>query len=193
MQISPVTRADVYQKGGTICRPAPVVDGRSDTVSLSAGGLRAALMESMGLDPATDSICISDIERVVERDTNHIARQLGSITSDMGIDAEFELSVGYDGSIVVKGDFPKRQALEERLNSDDAFARQFQRLSSNSCFLEAARESLAFQQAYAVDPEKAVQDFISLLDGNRSYSFRLHYSQDGVTTEVTAGMNFKRT
>ncbi len=159
----------------------------ADTVSISRQGLRASLMACMGLDLKADSISIADIERVVRQDTAAIRKTLDSIAAEMGIRAEFELSSGYDGSIAVQGAFAGREILEQRLNADDDFSATFRRLDANSCLLEACRESLEFQRAYAVDPEKAVAEFMHLLDDKRTHSFTLSYAADGISTAVKSG------
>lgn len=81
---------------------------------------------------------------------------------------------------------PHKEELTERLNNDPDFETPFRGLAANSCFVKAAEESLEFQQVYSVDSEKAMGEFMHLLDDNRRYHFNLTFENGTVTTEVTA-------
>lgn len=165
--------------------PVVKVDRGGDRVSLSPQGLRAAFMTDLGLEPSTDAITLSDIQRAVERDQASVREMLGTITEELGLTrSSFELSTGLDGGIVVSGNLPERGALQEVLNVNRQFQQIFSRLSANTCLLKAAKDGLEFQQAYAVDPKKAVEDFMSLLDGSQDYSYRFSYAEGRMSSRI---------
>jgi len=165
--------------------PVVKVDRGGDRVSLSPQGLRAAFMTDLGLNPASDALTIGDIQKAVERDQASVKEMLGMITEDLGLArSSFELSTGLDGSIVVSGNLAERGALQEVLSANRKFQQTFSRLSANTSLLKAAKDGLEFQQAYAVDPKKAVEDFMDLLDGSQNYSFRFSYADGRMNSRL---------
>ena len=188
MQINSTERVNRLYAANSVEGLNPVVksDREGDKVSLSPQGLRASFMNDLGLDCLNDVLTIDGIRNAIERDQASVKQMLSGIAEDLGLTkSSFELSVGRDGNLVVGGNLPERAALEEILNNHSEFSQTFKRLSANSTLLKAAQEGLEFQQAYAADPQKAVEEFMHLLDDSRHYAFKLNYADGRVSSRVT--------
>jgi len=165
---------------------APMKTEKGATAKFSPEGMAASFRKSLGIDQSKETISIEDIFTSISKDRAAVEKYLHTTLNELGIDenALFELTSNYTGRIVVRGDFQGKEALEDTLNNDRQFSNTFRRLSANSSLYEAWRRHEEFMNAYEVDPEAAVAQFISLFNDSSQYHFTLSYSNGHAETRV---------
>ncbi len=111
--------------------------------------------------------------------------RIQSLLKSSGIDVppEIRLQVGGDGSVVVANDHPDRERIEELFRENPRLRNQFVQVASLGELLRAADEAVAFQKAYAADPQAAVTAFSHLFSGQERPQFSLTVYADGATAQ----------
>jgi len=96
----------------------------TDTVSISDEA-KFPLLSSLFPSAGSNSISIRDIEESLSNATSSVEKRLQSLYSKHGIssNSKMEISVGYDGSILINGESPASETLAEEINADDEFGR----------------------------------------------------------------------
>ena len=107
------------------------VVGKKDRVSLSNGVEIAKLRESLGLNP-TGKLNKEDVEKVAVVDKEKISAWLKSAINDLNIESNnISFSLNRNGKIEINGSFVDKQTLQRKMNNDNEFVRDFERLSTN--------------------------------------------------------------
>jgi len=92
------------------------------------------------------------------------------------------------GNVRVAGEHPEKEKIEAVFRDNPDTANRFRQISALSSLMRAAKESIAFQKAYAEDPEAAVRQYSYLLsDGPRGYDFLLKVTAEGAEPTFSDG------
>lgn len=160
---------------------------RTDSVEISddarsISGLREhGLVRELfpGLN-VSNGISPTDLSGLLREKTAGLRRELDEAFSRAGIDnsEEVVLTVGYDGSILVKGEHPEKERIEAMFRGDSGLGNRFREVSALASVARVGRETLEFQQAYAADPKAAVNRYAHLFNENYKPEFHLSYSAD---------------
>ena len=96
----------------------------TDTVSISDEAKYAVSSSPLLSLTEGGTIYLEDIEEALSRETAAVEKKLQSLYAQLGISssAQMKISVGGDGSILVKGESPKAEALAEAINEDGELA-----------------------------------------------------------------------
>jgi hypothetical protein len=143
--------------------------GASDVLDISAEGEAAAgLFDRANATTGSNTIRLPDLEEAHERMFASMQAKLSALFDKNGIDTskDVKLQVGYDGSVIVVGDHPQKAQIEQFFKDDPDLRNEFARLQGLTEFIGAARESQAFQAAYAKDPYAAIAQFSYLFDNS---------------------------
>lgn len=175
-----------------------------DVLELSAEGQAAADAASSlslgSLFGAADdgSLSITDMETAQQQIQAQVESKLNRLFAEHDIDTtqEIRLQVGADGRVIVANDHPQRDQIEQLFADDPELRNDFVQAQSMAEFLGAAQEAIAFQQAYARDPEAAVAQFSYLFDATqkastslviRGDSYQMFYERPGMEAVEIGG------
>lgn len=166
-------------------------DGSADVLELSAEGQAAAdaAQEStplssrslFGLDLADgESISITDLEAAQQKAQSSIRAKLHDLFASEGIDTtqEIQLQIGADGQVYVMNDHPQREQIQQLFADDPTLRDDFCEFQCLTETVGAIREGIAFQRAYANDPEAAVAQYWYLFDSGTKASASLSIQGD---------------
>lgn len=160
------------------------VVGAGDRVTISEAGRTVSALTGKITNGGTISLAsfadqFREDTRLVEEKLQGLYRKLG-INSDM----EMNLSVGYDGKILANGEGGKVQEFAEAVNADEELANTFRRMSATAALLEAARKHQEFAEAYAQNPQQAVERFGYLLEDGHEYQVNFAYGNGQLDASV---------
>ncbi len=143
-----------------------------DILTLSAEGQAASSLPGLsslfGLAGSGDSIAIEDLEDAQDRAQAAVQARLQRLFAANGIDTsrEIRLQIGADGQVVETSGNPQSAEIEKLFRDDPSLRDQFAKFSGLSEIVGAAREAVAFQQAYARDPQAAVAQYSHLFNNS---------------------------
>lgn len=108
-----------------------------DSVTLSSELTTAKTREYLGLTP-TGRLSLGDFKTAATDQEDAVSTMLSSAMETLGIDGnqKITLSLDNDNNIVVEEDFPGKSELEDALNEDNTFMRDFRGLSANNEVLD---------------------------------------------------------
>lgn len=151
----------------------------------SLGELLAAELFPGVPRPANGSIRLDDLRQYYADQQESLESRIRSLLNDEGIDVppEIRLQVGADGSVVVAGDHPDRQQIEELFRENPRLRNQFVEVASLGEQIRAVDETLAFQKAYAENPQAAVEAFSHLFSGKERPQYSLLIQANGSTAQ----------
>lgn len=160
------------------------IAGAGDRVTLSGAGRTVSAL--IGTTPNGGTISLASIEAQLREDTRLVEEKLQGLYRELGMDsdAKTNLSVDYDGKILVSGGGDKGQALAEAVNADEELTTTFKRMSAATSLLEAAKKHQEFANAYATNPQQAVERYGSLLEGGHEYHVNFAYSNGRLETST---------
>lgn len=156
-----------------------------DRMTISEVGRTASAIT--GKIAKSGSISLGSFNEQLQEDTRFVEEKLQALYRKLGIDPETEmtLSVGYDGNILVNGQGGKAQELADAVNADEEMANTVRRMSGTAALLEAARKHQEFAEAYAENPQQAVERFGYLLEDGHDYHVSFAFSEGQLDTSVT--------
>lgn len=159
--------------------------GTGERVSISETGQTASAIRRK-LSPG-GVITVESIQDQFNTDTGAVEKKLQGLYKQLGIDHETEMniSVGYDGKILVHGEGAKAKELEEAINADQELSNTIRRASANAALLEAVKKHEEFPQAYDLDPEEAVERYGYLLEDGHNYHVNFSFSNNELGTSVS--------
>lgn len=157
----------------------------TDTVNISDGA-KFPLLSSLFPSAGSNSISIRDIEESLSNATSSVEKRLQSLYSKHGIssNSKMEISVGYDGSILVNGESPASESLAEEINADDELSNSIRKMSSDTSLLEAFKKHIKFTAAYEKDPVAAVERYGYLLEDGHDYHVSFSMQNGHIDTKV---------
>ncbi len=105
-----------------------------------------------------------------------------SLLNEQGIDlgAGVNLQVDAQGEIRVANDHPDKAFIEAALKNNPDLENQFKQIAANSGLLHAAKKSREFQQAYGIDPQKAIREYQHLLSKQNPPTYSLTITGEGI-------------
>ncbi|MGV1099325.1 hypothetical protein ACUUL3_07940 [Thiovibrio sp. JS02] len=161
------------------------VAGMGDRITISQAGRTVSAL--IGKTPNGGSISLADIEARLREDARLVEEKMKGLYSALGInaDTEMQLSVDYDGKILVSGAEDKAQALAEAVNADEELANTFRRMSASAGLLEAAKKHQEFAEAYAQNAQQAVGRYGSLFEGGHDAQVNFAFSHGLLDTSAT--------
>lgn len=157
-----------------------------DRVEISTEA-KSSLISSLFPNAGEGPISLSDIEEALSDATSSVEKRLRSLYGELGIpySSRMEMSVGYDGKILVSGDGPEADRLAETINADDELANTIRGMSANASLLEAAKKGMEFSAAYAEDPRAAVERYGYLLEDDYGYDVTFSVLDGRIDIEIS--------
>ena len=154
----------------------------TSTTRAASEGLKAR-----GLPPlfkyADDGVITGDEMRMELADAKAAYRdRLMHALSAHGIDPSqpFRLTSDTQGQVRVVGDPPDKERIEAIFAEDQALTQAFHRASATARLIASAEEAIAFQQAYAQDPQAAVARYSYLFNTSLSTTMSHRWGADGL-------------
>ncbi len=146
----------------------------------SAGVLASKLFEGI---ETSDGISLDELGGLLRKKSAALKEDLDSLFERAGIDGADEicLTVGYDGSVLVKGEHPDKANIEKLFADDPELSNRFREVSGLAEIIRAGQEGVEFQKAYAQNPIAAVEQYSYLFSGNYQPQFNLSYSADSMS------------
>ncbi len=145
-----------------------------------------SLQSSRLLSSIETTISIGDIEEAFTTASAYVEKRLQSLYRQFGIsfDSRMEISVGRDGSILVKGQSPESDALAKAIHADDELANTIRKMSADASLLEAVKKHQEFAAAYQKDPAAAVKAYGFLLEDGHEYRVSFSMANGHIDTKV---------
>lgn len=154
-------------------------DGDELSLSPVARGKQAARTAEL-LQWDAKPIEVADMRRDYEQKLAGLESRLQVVFAKAGIETSppFQLQTDSEGRVRVAGDHPQKAQIEQLFVDSPSLRDDFVEVNAKADFLRAADEAMAFQRAYAEDPEAAVKRFSYLFDSDRKPTFQLTVSGD---------------
>lgn len=117
----------------------------------------SAAVDTDSAEPVANSVSIESIRTLGKHLTADFHRRAVGVLESAGIDTSHELSLrlGSEGEIVVLGDHPDKQLVEQLLNADE-LAPLFSQLTGLQEIAHAYDEQQSFRESFGRDPLAAV-------------------------------------
>lgn len=147
--------------------------------------LKSSLASSpLGLDRENG---VDSIAAQTQRLKQQFQAAFRKLLDDQGIElgGGVSLQVGAHGDIRVANDHPDKLFIESALKNDPELSNLFRKISANSSLLHAAEQAAKFQQAYGVDPQRAVEEYRRLFGDQSPQTFSLTITEQGIETSFT--------
>lgn len=121
-----------------------------------------------------------DLNKSIKRDFSGFSTMLNTALSEAGIskDPSFEVKMSSSGRLYIDSDHPDKEAIEKILNDTRNIRDTFSRMSANSSLVAALKRGAAFNDAYNIDPESAVQRYSYLFNEKPCDIFSIFVSED---------------
>jgi hypothetical protein len=176
----------------------PVVQSQSsiqDELTLSPEGEAAANSGMLDLltsalfpwmpKGSNGAIRLGDMEKYCSEQSAKLNTRIKEAFKEAGIDTskQIRLQTGSDGSVVVANEHPQRAEIEQIFKDDPELRNQFVQVDAMSSFVHSGIEALAFQRAYAKDPEAAVEKYSYLFDDSSRPQFGLLVKGNDISVE----------
>jgi hypothetical protein len=157
----------------------------TDTVNISSEANHKLSVSPFSSTGST-TISFADIEKSLADTTSYVEDRLRSLYSKLGISSssKMDISVGYDGSILVKGESPAAESLAQKINADDELSNSIRKMSADASLLEAAKEHEEFAAAYAKNPQAALERYGYLFDDDRSHHVSFSMQDGKLSTTI---------
>ncbi|HYG86495.1 MAG TPA: hypothetical protein VD978_09575 [Azospirillum sp.] len=125
----------------------PVVNGRK---------LATPPLWDVAHDPATKSFSVEKFTQTLKADTAKFAEELQERLSAAGIDTSVPVTfdVGADGSVLVRGEHPQKEAIERLFADDPEFANRYRMIASGN----ALAATFHVASRYVIDWNEADDD-----------------------------------
>jgi len=171
----------VLPESSPLSGPQPI----NDKVNISDEGkysLISSKLHSIGKGSASAGSINDDFRNAI----SYAEDKIQTIYHDLGIsaDSQMNISVGYDGHILVNGENPKAEALAEAINADDALANTIRGMSAMASLLEAIKKAQEFRTAYEKDPTAAIERYGYLLEDGHDYHVSFSMNNGHINTKV---------
>ena len=155
------------------------VDGDEVTLSAEAKGKKAARISEL-LQQADKAIKSEDIRTDYEQNLSSLQSRLQVLFYKNGIDTsqEVRLQTAADGKVIVAGDHPQKEQIEKLFADDPSLRNDFVQVDAQASFLRAVEEAMAFQKAYAEDPQAALERYSYLFEPGYQPQFSLSVNGD---------------
>lgn len=154
-------------------------DGDELSLSPVARGKQAARTAEL-LQWNAEPLEVADMRRDYDQKLAGLESRLQVEFAKAGIETSppFQLQTDTEGKVRVAGDHPQKSQIEQLFADNQDLRDDFAEVNAKADFLRAADEAMAFQRAYAEDPEGAVKRFSYLFDNDRKPTFQLSVSGD---------------
>ena len=154
-------------------------DGDELSLSPVARGKQAARTAEL-LQWNAEPLQVADMRRDYDQKLAGLESRLQVVFAKAGIETAppFQLQTDSEGRVRVAGDHPQKAQIEQLFVDSPSLRDDFVEVNAKADFLRAADEAMAFQRAYAEDPEAAVKRFSYLFDSDRKPTFQLTVSGD---------------
>lgn len=158
----------------------------NDTVSISSAGKISSILSSRLPSAKTNSVSVVSIEEDFLNATSFVEERLQSLYRQIGISSisQMEITVGYDGSILVDGEGSESNSLAAAINADDELANNIRGMSAMASALEAIKKHQEFVAAYEKDPLAAVDRYGYLLEDGHEYQVSFSIKTGKIDTRV---------
>ncbi|MGC3970085.1 MAG: hypothetical protein QM775_22990 [Pirellulales bacterium] len=146
---------------------------------------KQALRTTELLNWNADSIEVGDIRKEYEQNLAGLQSRLTLEFAKAGIDTSnvFQLQTDPSGRVVVAGDHPQKEKIEQMFVDNPSLRDDFVKVNAQADWVRrAADEAMAFQRAYAENPEEALKRFSYLFNDNRTVTFQLTVKGDEFET-----------
>lgn len=167
--------------GATSTAVEDAANSDGDELSLSpvARGKQAARTAEL-LQWNAEPLQVADMRRDYEQKLAGLESRLEVAFAKAGIERSppFQLQTDAEGKVRVAGDHPQKAQIERLFVDSPGLRDDLVEVNAKADFLRAADEAMAFQRAYAEDPEAAVKRFSYLFDSQRKATFQLSVSGD---------------
>lgn len=166
--------------------PSSPMSSTTDAVNISTEGQQASLISARLHYGSNASILLKPRKENLHALTSQTENKLQKLYEQLGIseNSQMEISVGYDGAILVNGQNPKSEALAEAINDDDELANSIRGMSAMAAVLEAIKNYQEFSEAYEKDPIAAVDRFGYLLEDGHNYHVTFSMLNGHIDTNV---------
>jgi hypothetical protein len=137
--------------------------------------------------PPLEPIRVENIREKQQQNLADLQHKLQVLMRDKNISADppARLHMSGDGHVMVMGDHPQKEAIEQLFVDDPSLRNKFAEVSAQTSFLQAADEAMAFQHAYRKNPDTAVAEFSYLFNPNRSSVFSLIMTDSGIQAQMS--------
>jgi hypothetical protein len=95
-------------------------------------------------------------------------------------DEPFDLGVGTDGSVYVKGDNPQKEEIEAIFSDDPDLSNLYRHITANEEIMAAGQNHINFSEAYAINPQRALMQYSYLFDGSTHYDVTATIGNEGI-------------
>ncbi len=144
-----------------------------------------------GIKPnANGSISIKDIELAAYEDLDAFTSKFNALLAQNGIDTTQKIELGHEpgsGKVIVKNDHPDKEKIEALFEDAPSLRNEYTKITSMLNLVEAAKRSIEFQRAYAIDPEQAVKDFAYIWQTHMDVS--ISFENGGYEVSAEQGQN----
>ncbi|HEX3012380.1 MAG TPA: hypothetical protein VHQ70_10200 [Syntrophomonadaceae bacterium] len=119
----------------------------------------------------------SDIQKELDEDLANFKATINKIFKQLGIDSSIpvELQVDQQGYVRVTNNHPDKEKVEQMFKENEDLRNTYVKIQSFTDLLESGRETIAFQKAYAKNPQAAVAQYSYLFNEDK-HSPRLYTS-----------------
>jgi hypothetical protein len=126
-----------------------------------------------------------DLRQYYADQQESLNRRIQSLLANESVETppEIRLQVGADGSVVVAGDHPDRRQIEDLFRENPRLRNQFVEVAALGEQIRAIDEAIAFQKAYAANPQAAVEAFSHLFSGSEPPKYTLVVGADAATVQ----------
>ncbi|WP_029896042.1 hypothetical protein [Desulfohalovibrio reitneri] len=153
-----------------------------DTVSLSRESLSmTSFFQGLGVEHTPGkSVTLKDLRAGLERTEEAFRGDVGALFIENGIRAKppVELTTARDGSVVVKGDHPQKEKIEQLFEDNPDLSNDFRKVACLTSMIEAGQEHMEFARAYRQDPYAAVAEYGHLFNSMPADPFSLTIGEE---------------
>ncbi|MCE5269976.1 hypothetical protein LLH00_01675 [bacterium] len=151
-----------------------------DKAEKDPGAQARGLLESLNILDGFSPEALKEKSTALKEDLDELFQRAGIDTS-----TEISLTTGYDGSVLVSGEHPDKAKIEKLFADNPELANRFREVSGMASMIRACQEGIAFQKAYAQDPEAAVAQYSYLFNDNYQPQFNMSYTEDSMSFYFT--------
>jgi hypothetical protein len=127
---------------------------------------------------------IESIQEAADEAFAGVKAKLDKLFKENGIDTskEIKLQVGADGNVIVASDHPQKAEIEQLFKDNPDLRDEYVKFTALSELAAAACEAVAFQAAYAKDPQAAIAQYEYLFNDSTKGTLSLSILGDKYQT-----------
>lgn len=135
----------------------------------------AGLLPSLFRHGSGGAITIDDLKAEIKEDKCMLLLQAKKLLAENDIDTSrgINLSTDEQGRVIVTNAHPDKEKIEKIFEENSELSNLFRKISSMESIVRHSQAALAFQSAYARNPQAAVAQYAYLFNDNASILFNM--------------------